>query len=72
MDRPTLDQLIGTMQNFSADQGLLISWGGYKSSVEREIASQFFKVRIWNQKDIIDALLINYEKLDEDLRAEIP
>ncbi|MEO8573356.1 MAG: restriction endonuclease [Pyrinomonadaceae bacterium] len=72
MDRPTLDQLIGTMQNFSADQGLLVSWGGYKSSVEREIASQFFKVRIWNQKDIIDALLINYEKLDEDLRAEIP
>ena len=72
VDRPTLDQLIGTMQNFHADQGLLVSWSGFKSSVEKETASQFFRVRLWDQDDVIEALLENYDKLDEDLKAEIP
>ncbi len=72
VDRPTLDQLVGTMQNVQADQGLLVSWGGFKSSVEREIASQFFRVRLWDQDALIKELLDNYSQLDEDLRAEIP
>jgi restriction system protein len=72
IDRPTLDQLIGTMQNVQADQGLLVSWGGFKSSVDREIASQFFRVRLWDQDALIKELLDNYSQLDEDLRAEIP
>ena len=42
IDRPTLDQLIGAIHNFGADQGLLVSWGGFKQSVERERANQFF------------------------------
>src|SRR5699024_6975785 len=33
LDRPTLDQLIGTMSNHGADFGLLVSWNGFKSSV---------------------------------------
>ncbi len=37
VDRPTLDQLIGVIQNFNAEQGLLVSWGGLKSSVDKEI-----------------------------------
>jgi restriction system protein len=72
IDRPTLDQLIGTMQNVQAEQGLLVSWGGFKSSVDREIASQFFRVRLWDQDALIKELLDNYSQLDEDLRAEIP
>lgn len=72
IDRPTLDQLIGTMQNVQADQGLLVSWGGFKSSVDREIASQFFRVRLWDQDALIKELLDNYNQLDEDLRAELP
>ena len=38
IDRPTLDQLIGTMQNVQAHQGLLVSWAGFKSSVDKEKA----------------------------------
>ncbi|MBA7582000.1 hypothetical protein ES708_23919 [subsurface metagenome] len=72
VDSPTLNQLIGSMQNVQAEQGLLVSWGGFKSSIDREIPSQFFRVRLWNQDDLIDALLSNYDKLDEDLRADIP
>lgn len=72
VDRPTLDQLIGAMQNVNADQGLLVSWGGFKSSVDKETAHHFFRVRLWDQDDLIDQLLEHYGSLDEDLRAELP
>jgi restriction system protein len=72
IDRATLDQLIGTMQNFHAEQGLLVSWGGFKSSVDKEIPAQFFRVRLWDQKALIDEILQHYDKLDEELRAELP
>ncbi|MEX2174798.1 MAG: restriction endonuclease [Pirellulaceae bacterium] len=72
VDTPTLNQLIGAMQNVQADQGLLVSWGGFKSSVDKEIPVQFFRVRLWDQNTIIAELLANYERLDEDLRAELP
>ena len=72
LDRPTLDQLVGTMQNIHAQYGLLVSWGGFKSSVDRERASQFFRVRLWDQTDLIGQLLHHYDELDEDLRTELP
>jgi restriction system protein len=72
LDRPTLDQLIGSMQNVQANQGLLVSWGGFKSSVDKEKSVQFFKVRLWDQADMIEQLLKYYDKLDEDLKAELP
>jgi restriction system protein len=72
IDRPTLDQLIGAMQNFNADQGLLVSWSGFKSSVDKEIPNQFFRVRLWSQKEIVQELLQNYDKLDDDVKSELP
>lgn len=70
--RSILDQLIGTMQNLNAEQGLLVSWGGFKNSIDREIANQFFKVRMWDQNAIINELLQHYDSLNEDIKAEIP
>jgi restriction system protein len=72
VDAPTLNQLIGTMQNVQADQGLLVSWGGFKSSVDKEVPAQFFRVRLWDQKTLVDQVLHHYNELDADLRAEIP
>jgi restriction system protein len=60
VDRTTFNQIVGTMQNILADQALLVSRGGFKSSVEREIASQFFRVRLWDQDALIKELLDNY------------
>ncbi|MGH7132805.1 MAG: restriction endonuclease [Phycisphaerales bacterium] len=71
VDRPTLDQLLGTMQNVGAEQGLLVSWGGFKSSVDKELANQFFRVRLWDSDQLIEALLENYENLSEEFRAEL-
>ena len=72
LDRPTLDQLVGTMQRVKADQGLLVSWGGFKESVEKERANHFFTVRFWNQRDLISELQANYEKLDDIIKADLP
>lgn len=72
LERAVLDQLVGTMQHVGADQGLLVCWGGFKPTVKREVARLFFKVRMWDQQDLIDQFLANYDKLDEDLRAEVP
>ncbi len=72
LERPVLDQLVGTMQNVGAEQGLLVCWGGFKPTVIREVPRLFFKVRLWDQNNLIDQFLATYDKLDEDLRADIP
>lgn len=72
VDRPAMDQLIGTMSNVGASYGLLVSWSGFKSSVEREIPKQFFKLRLWDANNIIKEIFNHYDKLPIDIRAEIP
>ncbi len=72
VDRPTLDQLIGAMQNFGAESGLLVSWSGFKGSVDKELPAQFFRVRLWDQDALIQELLGCYEKLDDEIKTELP
>ncbi len=72
VERVVLDQLLGTMSNVQADRGLLVSWGGFKGTVKREEAQQFFRVRLWDSADLIDQVLSVYDKLSDDLRAELP
>jgi restriction system protein len=40
--------------------------------VLEEEPTHFFKVRLWSDNDLIEQLLANYDKLDEDIRAELP
>ena len=72
VDRPTVDKLIGAMTKFNANQGLFVSWSGFKSNVQKELASSFFNVRLWTRKEILEQLFLNYEKLNGDIKAELP
>jgi restriction system protein len=72
IDRPTVDKLLGAVAKFGAHEGLFVSWSGFKSTVYKELAPSFFKVRLWSQRDIIEQLFANYEKLDEEIKAELP
>lgn len=72
LDRPVLDQLLGTMSHVGAENGLLVCWGGFKSSVMRELPKLFFRVRFWSRDDLIDELLESYDRLGEELQAELP
>jgi len=60
------------MSNISADYGLLVSWSGFKKSVTMEIPKQFFKVRLWEAKTIIEEIFNNYDKLSDEIKTEIP
>lgn len=72
IDRPTVDKLIGAVTKFGADEGLFVSWSGYKGTVQKELAKSFFQVRLWSQAELLEQLFANYDKLDEELKAELP
>lgn len=72
VDRPTVDKLIGAMTKFNTKQGLFVAWGGFKSNVQKELASSFFRVRLWTQNDLLNQIFLNYEKLNDDIKAELP
>jgi restriction system protein len=72
IDRPTVDKLLGAMTKFGATEGLFVSWAGFKSTVQKELAISFFRMRLWTQKEMLEQLFLYYEQLDEDLRTELP
>lgn len=39
---------------------------------KREIPKQFFRVRLWDSKKIIEEIFVNYDKLSEEIKTEIP
>ncbi len=72
IDRPTVDKLLGAVTKFGAQEGLFVSWGGFKTNVQKELAASFFRVRLWTQKELLEALFAHYDNLDDDLKAELP
>ncbi len=64
--------LQGTMLTFKADQGLLVCWGGFKKSVLTEARQSHFVVRLWDSRDLVQALYRNYESLPAEIQAELP
>lgn len=51
---------------------LFVSWSGFKPNVQKELAPSFFRVRLWSQTELLEALFANYDRLDEDLKTELP
>jgi restriction system protein len=72
VDQPTLQGLIGSIQDTHADHGLIVSWGGFTSAVRRRTNELFFRVRLWGREELVDNLLAVYDRLPEDIRAELP
>ena len=72
IDRPAVDKLLGAVTKFGAQEGLFVSWSGFKSTVQKELAASFFRVRLWSQKELLEALFSQYDRLDDDIKAELP
>lgn len=70
--RETLDKLLGAMTKFNANEGLFVAWGGFKANVQKDLASQFFRLRLWTRKELLEQLFEQYDRLDEDMKAELP
>lgn len=71
-DVTVLRNLAGILKSFNADQGLLVSWGGFNSKVQAEARHDFFTLRLWDASDVFKALTANYEKLPAEIQAELP
>ena len=72
VDVNTLRELQGVLRNFHAEQGLLISWGGFKSSVIQEARQNFFTIRLWDSGDLLAMILKNHDKFPDNLKARLP
>lgn len=42
IDRPTVDKLLGAVAKFGAQEGLFVSWSGFKTNVQKQLAASFF------------------------------
>ena len=71
-DVTVLRNLAGSLKSFNADQGLLVSWGGFNSKVQSEARHDFFTLRLWDASDVFKALTSNYEKLPAEIQTELP
>ncbi len=72
VDVSVLRELQGIMKGFGAEQGLLVSWGGFKSSVVSEARRLFFEIRLWDADDVVDTVVDQYSRLPDDMQAELP
>jgi len=71
-DVKVLRELIGTMDTFKAAQGLLVCWGGVTQPLKSEARQHVFKVRLWDQSDLVNAIYRTYDKLSPEIQAELP
>ena len=62
--------LKGAMQDSGATEGLYVAWGGFRNSVKEQ--ESFFTVRLWDQQRLLEAFFEYYDRLDPELKAEIP
>lgn len=60
------------MASFGADQGLLVCWGGFTQAAIKEARQHVFRIRLWDQTQVIEALMRNYEKIPAEIQAELP
>jgi restriction system protein len=72
VDVTVLRGLQGAMAKFGAEQGLLVSWGGFTRAVIDEARLSYFNVRLWDSNMLIKAIFKNYDKLSDSLQAELP
>ncbi len=72
VDAKTVRELHGVLSTHGADQALLVAWGGVNKVARDELRSQFFRVRVWDADDLLDAILRNYDRLDEEWRTALP
>ncbi|MBE3143882.1 MAG: restriction endonuclease [Planctomycetes bacterium] len=72
VDVTVLRTLQGSLQTFAAKQGLLVCWGGYNKAVQQEARQSHFSVRLWESRDLVEAIYRTYDQLPAEIQAELP
>lgn len=72
VDVKVVRELQGVMAQFGAERGLFVAWGGFKPTVYKEFAKDYFRIRLWTGEDLIDQVFEHYRSLPPDIQAELP
>jgi len=72
VDVKAIRELQGVMSNVRAEQGLLVSWGGFNNAALQEARDAFFAIRLWDQGTLLEEIFKYYERFDDELKAELP
>lgn len=72
VDVKVLRELRGVMSKVSAEQGLLVAWGGFTSQTLQEAKDAFFSIRLWDQGALLEEIFKYYERFNDELKAELP
>ena len=67
-----LRELRGVMENYQAEQGLIVAWSGFTRAADQEARQLYFVIRLWNQTNLVEAVQEAYDRLDDQLQAELP
>ncbi|MEW4275374.1 restriction endonuclease [Priestia megaterium] len=67
-----VNSLLGVVAGHGASYGLIVSMGGFTQDARKKAKEQFFKVRLWDSDDLINATLRNYTKLSDEIQANLP
>lgn len=69
---PVVQQLQGAISTHTADQGLLVAWGGITREARRYLSTQRFAIKVWDSSDVLDKLFAYYRELPADVRRDLP
>lgn len=69
---PVVTQLHGVMTTHGAEQGLLVAWDGLTKPARDTLKNQALRVRVWQDTDVVNAVLRTYDRLPEDIRTRLP
>jgi len=72
IDVRVVQELQGVMRQFGVEHGLVVAWGGFKGTVVRETARQFFEIRHWTGDELVQQVPEHYDTLNPDIRAKLP
>ena len=72
VDLPEYDRLLGNVQSFGADHGLLVSLSDFTRPVRNRNESSFFQIRLWGAAELTEYLRETYDELPADIRTEVP
>ena len=72
VDLAEYDRLMGNLETFRAEHGLLVSLGGFTKPVKDRNTQTFFRIRLWGPDELAQRLLDAYEELPVDIRADVP
>jgi restriction system protein len=68
-----VQKLLGVVGGVTgAQQGLLVAFGGINGPARQLLNNQQFRIKVWDTDELIDNLLVVFERLDPVIASEIP